>query len=132
MFFALISELVMLTLRCVTMYAVQRTQTLRRIVNQPSLSLSLSISLSLSLLLSLSLSLSLSHFSLTHPLFFIAYFSVRRRTQRNVRKPLHRIVNQPSLSLSLSQSHSLSHSYSLSLTHSLTLFIAYFSFRRRV
>ena len=34
-FFASISELAMLTLRCVTTYAAQRTQALRRIVNQP-------------------------------------------------------------------------------------------------
>ena len=34
-FFSSISELAMLTLRCVTTYAAQRTQALRRIVNQP-------------------------------------------------------------------------------------------------
>ena len=36
-FFASISELVMLTLHCVTTYAAQRMQALRRIVNQPLL-----------------------------------------------------------------------------------------------
>ena len=39
-FFASISELAMLTLRCVTTYTAQRTQALHRIVNQPLAKLS--------------------------------------------------------------------------------------------
>ena len=44
-FFTSISELAMLTLRCVTKYAAQRTQALRRIVNQPLLTQELAFSI---------------------------------------------------------------------------------------